>query len=202
MSYRKALPLLLGVAVFGSMALRDGWRPLALVGLGVFAVLGAVVLLMSGSAGGRHQAVAAAHPDAEVIEVWGAAGLRDALRAQGVADPKVRKSQGTALSMVIDQAGIELWRGGKAPELLVDVPWAQLVGVFPGDGVVANDGPKPAVVLVTRRGASLTLCPAAKTTGSLRTAGGNVVVALVERLNQRITGEDDPLSGSDNRLDV
>lgn len=198
-SYQRLVPMAIGVVAMAMLAQRDGWDLLLPIALVMAVVLVVVLLLMSSSSSGRHQAVAAAHPGAEVIEVWGAAGLRDALRAHGVVDPKVRKSQGTALSMVIDQTGIGLWRGRAAPEPVVELPWAQVVGVFPGEGVVANHGPQPALVLVTRVGASLTLCPAAKTTGSLRTAGGGVVLELVERLNRMISNEN-TVPGSDNRL--
>ncbi len=198
-SYRRMAPLAIGAFAMLMVSLRDGWRPMVPIALVMTIVLAVVLVLLSSSATGRHKAVVAAHPGADVIEVWGAAGLRDALRAQGIVDPKVRKSQGTALSMVIDHGGIGLWRGRDTPEPVVELPWEQLVGVFPGEGEVANNGPQPALVLVTRSGVSLTLCPAAKKTGSLRTAGGRVVLELVDRLNQMISNEN-TVPGSDNRL--
>ncbi|MDR3069374.1 MAG: hypothetical protein LBU50_07715, partial [Cellulomonas sp.] len=75
---------------------------------------------------------------------------------------------------------------GSKPRLLVTVPWADLVGAFPAEGVVANDGPRPAMTLFTRAGAEITVCPAAKPTGSLRTASGAKTQELIDQVNAKV----------------
>jgi len=143
---------------------------------------GAVMLFMSRGIGGRHQAVAALRPESDVFEVWGAVGLKQALTAEGVADPKVRATQGTALTMTTTASGLELWRGGKSPEVLLALPWTAVTAVAEGRGVVANDGVKPAFVLVTAQGNDLVLPPARKRTGSLMTARLEDVRVVIARL--------------------
>jgi len=152
-----------------------------IVGL-VVILAGAVMFFMNRGIGGRHQAVAALRPESDVFEVWGAAGLKQALVAEGVADPKVRATQGTALTMTTTASGLELWRGGKAPEVLLALPWTSVAAIVEGHGVVANDGAKPAVVLVTVQGNELVVLPARKPTGSLMTARLEDVRVVIARL--------------------
>lgn len=153
----------------------------AVVGVGV----GIVLIRMNSLTADRHAAVRALRRHAEVIEVWGAAGLRDALIAEGVHSPPLRGGQGTALTMVLTAEGVELWAGTRQPQMIYTVAWADLGLVVEGAGVVAGDGAKPAVVLVTRTGNGLVLLPARNPTGSLRTAPVAVVRALVARLEER-----------------
>lgn len=163
---------------------RDGGNlgTFLLVGGVVVIVCGAVMVVMSRRTGGRHAVVGAMRPESEVFEVWGAAGLRDALVAEGVDRPKVRASQGTALTMTTTVAGFELWVGSSAPELLFAKPWRGVAAVVEGSGVVAGDGAKPAVVVVTEAGNELVLLPARKPTGSLLTAPLPAVRTAVARL--------------------
>ena len=161
-------------------------------GLGTVLVVGAVaagvaavaMLVMSRTTSDRHGAVRALRPQSEVVEVWGAAGLRAALVAEGVADPPVRRTQGTALTMTVTTAGVELWAGGAQPQKVWASGWGAVERVGEGAGVVANDGAKPAVVLLTRAGNTLVLLPARRPTGSIRTAGVPEVRALVGRLER------------------
>lgn len=166
-----------------SKSLRDGSGGMFLmVGAVVVLGCGAVMLVMSRNTGGRHGAVAAMRPTSEVFEVWGAAGLRDALAAEGVDEPRVRARQGTALTMTTTAVGFELWVGSGAPQILYAAPWRDVRAVVEGAGVVANDGAKPAAVVVTKAGNELVLLPARKPTGSLMTANLPTVRAVVERL--------------------
>ena len=148
----------------------------------VIVACGAVMLVMNWNTGGRHAAVKAMRPESEVFEVWGAAGLLDALVAEGVEQPRVRASQGTALTMTTTASGFELWVGKSAPQLLFAAPWRDITGVSEGAGVVANDGAKPAVVVVTKAGNELVLLPARKPAGSLMTAPLPAVRAVIARL--------------------
>lgn len=162
---------------------RDGSGGMFLmVGAVMALACGVVVLVMSRKTGGRHGAVAALRPTSEVFEVWGAAGLRDALVAEGVDQPRVRARQGTALTMTTDAVGFELWVGSGAPQILYTAPWRDVTAVAEGAGVVANDGAKPAAVVVTKAGNELVLLPARKPTGSLMTANLPAVRAVIERL--------------------
>lgn len=148
---------------------------------------GTFMLVMARGISQRHAAVVAARPGEHVVEVWGAAGLKAALQAEGITNPPVRASQGTALSMVVTDQGIELWGGTSAPRLIVGYPWSALQAVVEGSGAVANDGAKPAVVLVTIAGNELVLLPARDPAGSLRTAPLAVVRATVADLEARRT---------------
>ncbi|CAN5304305.1 hypothetical protein BH11ACT1_BH11ACT1_22270 [soil metagenome] len=154
----------------------------------VVAACGAAMLVMSRSTGGRHDAVTAMRPESEVFEVWGAAGLRDALVAEGVERPRVRAGQGTALTMTTTASGFELWVGRSAPQVLFAAPWRDVTAVAEGAGVVANDGAKPAVVLVTKAGNELVLLPARKPAGSLMTAPLPVVRTVIARLEDLRVG--------------
>jgi len=49
---------------------------------------GAVMFFMNRGIGGRHQAVAALRPGCDVFDVWGAAGLKQALAAEGSGGPE------------------------------------------------------------------------------------------------------------------
>lgn len=124
----------------------------------------------------------ALRPESDVFEVWGAAGLRDALTAEGVAQPPVRATQGTALTMATTADGFELWVGKGTPQVLLAAGWRDATAVAEGPGLVAGDGAKPAVVLVTRAGNELVLLPARKPTGSLMTAPLPAVRAIIARL--------------------
>ncbi|MFS0703629.1 hypothetical protein AB6N23_03830 [Cellulomonas sp. 179-A 9B4 NHS] len=174
-----------GVLLFGSRALTDGdgggavaLMMVALVGAGV----GVWIRRMVTATARRHAAVRAKRPGAEVLEVWGAVGLRGALHAEGVADAPVRRTQGTALTLAVTGAELELWSGRDDARLLHTVRWADVEGVVDGTGTIAGDGPKPAVVVLTHAGNELVLLPARTSTGSIRTASGTEVRRLVGRL--------------------
>lgn len=178
----------LGVAalVVGAIA-RGGSLTLWLVVGGVAAVTCAVVMtVMSRSAGGRHAAVVASNPGAEVLEVWGAAGLHDALLAEGFDATGVRRNQGTALSLVVQPHGLALWGGSRTnPRRVAELGWDRVVDVVEGRGVVANNGPRPAVAFVTTRGNQLVVCPSRNPAGGLMTADQATVRSLVSRLGER-----------------
>ncbi len=149
-------------------------------------VVGFVLLAMGRGTAARHRAVVVAHPGAAVVEVWGSAGLPGALTQDGAQDVRgVRRRQGTALSLVVDDAGLALWAGGGSPRRVHAAAWSDVRAVREGHGVVANDGHRPAVVVLTVRDAALVLLPARVATGSLRTADLAGVRQLVARLDAR-----------------
>lgn len=158
-----------------------------LVALAVTAVvIGVVLLLMGRGTTSRHVAVAAeASPEAMVLEVWGAAGLFDALTREGVADAPVRRRQGTALTLVVEAGGLTLWGGAGRPHRVHSLAWPDVLAIGEGSGIVANDGPRPALVVRTVRGADLVLLPARVATGSLRTGDVHAVRTLGSQLAAR-----------------
>lgn len=154
-----------------------------LIGAAVPIAISAVVIMAMGSGTRRRNAaVRALRPASEVVEVWGAAGLRDALAGEGVTDAPVRARQGTALSLTFTSAGLELWAGTSSPQRVHTIAWADVERVAEGAGAVANHGAKPAVVVVTRAGNRLVLLPARGPSGSLVMAALPHVRALVGRL--------------------
>lgn len=162
----------------------SGFDTAFVVGAVVVVVVGVVLVVMNANITRRHDAVRAHRRHWQVIEVWGAAGLGATLVAEGVNDPPVRRTQGTALSLVVMSEGIELWAGTSAPQRIYATGWSGVDRVVEGSGVVAGDGAKPAVVLVTRAGNALVLLPARNPNGSLRTAHLPQVRALVGQLEQ------------------
>lgn len=148
----------------------------------VITVAAVAMMAMGSGTRKRNTAVRALRRESEVVEVWGAAGLRDALAAEGIAAAPVRARQGTALSLTFTAAGLELWAGTSTPRKIYATAWSDVERVAEGAGVVANDGAKPAVVLVTRAGNGLVLLPARDPSGSIRTAALPQVRELVGRL--------------------
>lgn len=164
---------------------RDGGSNVGtiVIAAAVVAAISAVAMMTMGSGTRkRNAAVRAQCRESEVVEVWGAAGLRDALAAEGIADAPVRARQGTALSLTFTATGLELWAGTSAPQKIYATAWSDVERVAEGAGVVANDGAKPAAVVVTRAGNGLVLLPARDPSGSLRTAALPQVRELVGRL--------------------
>lgn len=147
-------------------------------------IVGVVMAVMNANTSRRHDAVRALRRHSQVIEVWGAAGLGDALAAEGINNPPVRRTQGTALSLTVTSEGFELWAGTSAPQKIYENAWSAVDRVVEGAGVVAGDGAKPAVVLVTRAGNPLVLLPARNPSGSLRAADLAQVRALVAELEE------------------
>lgn len=176
-----------GVVAFSLRMLRNGSdvTTLLLVLLLVVGVAVAAVAVMTQGTSQRHAAVVRGRPGAQVLEVWGAVGLHDALAAEGVSTAGVRRASGTALSLAVTEAGIELWRGTRTPVRVHRLRWDRVAHVTEGFGAVANDGAKPAVVVVSHKGNPLVLLPAREPTGSLRTASLDVVRGLVADLDAR-----------------
>lgn len=132
----------------------------------------------------RHATVRARRRKAEVIEVWGAVGLRDALAAEGARRGTVHRRRATPMSLTVGAEGLELWSGAAEPELVHSLRWPAVAGVAEGAGASGADRARPAVVLVTRSGNRLVLLPARRPSGGVRTAASADVRALVARLEE------------------
>ncbi|TQL04628.1 hypothetical protein [Cellulomonas sp. SLBN-39] len=173
------------VAVLGWRVLADGEVGSIGVVAAVIGVLVAVVMVrMAASTRARHRAVRAVRPGAEVVEVWGAAGLRDVLVELGVPAPPLRPAQGTALTLVVAPTGVELWAGAGSPAVLWSAPWADVPRVLEGSGVIAGNGARPAVLLVLPAGYAVVLVPARRVGGSFLPAPVARTRALVRHLEQ------------------
>ncbi|WP_426593930.1 hypothetical protein ACPPVS_00320 [Cellulomonas sp. McL0617] len=169
--------------------LRTAGEGLAGVGGGVAIVLVVIASSWVGAmfsrrfTGQRHDAVVAARPGLDVIEVWGARGLQGALKAAGVATPKMRRGGATSLSMVLSTEGLELWSGrGSTVAALVAVPWSAVAAIDETRGSITNDGTRPAFMLVTAIGQRLVFVPRTRTNGG-RVARVPELRALVARLD-------------------
>lgn len=175
-----------GAVLLAVRAVVDAPGPF-LVALAVVAVvIGAILMLMGRGTSSRHVAVVAgAAPESMVVEVWGAAGLFDALVREGVTNAAVRRRQGTALTLVVDSSGLTLWGGTSRPHRVHALGWPEVLAIGEGSGIVATDGPRPALVIRTVRGTDLVLLPARVATGSLRTGDVQAVRALGSQLVDR-----------------
>lgn len=127
----------------------------------------------------RHAAVRSLRRKADVVEVWGAVGLRDALAGEKAQRAPVRTRRRTPLSLAISAEGVELWAGGAAPSLVYSVRWSA-VEAFQ----LTRARSATAVVLVTARGSRLALEPARRSDGSLLRARESAVHRLVARLEE------------------
>lgn len=155
------------------------------------AVLAVVVARRMQRTAARHAAVRARRRKAEVIEVRGAVGLRDALAAEGARRSTVRRRGATALSLAVSAEGLELWSGAAEPELVHSLRWPAVAAITEGTGAVGAARHRPALVLVTRTGNRLVLVPARRPGGALRAATAADVAALVARLEGMRGGSTD-----------
>ncbi|WP_028051168.1 hypothetical protein [Cellulomonas sp. URHD0024] len=186
--------VLIGAAIL-YILLRSGGESgpviLAVVAVLVPLLIGVTTLVSRSVTGGRHRAVVAARPGVEVIEVWGARGLRAALSAAGVPATKVRKNAATGLSMVLLDQGVELWTGRASnAAVLMLLPWSAVVAVDESRGSITNDGTRAAVMLVTTLGQRLLLVPRSRPEGGrvVKVPQLRAIVGRLEALRLRAVG--------------
>ncbi|QCB92354.1 hypothetical protein [Cellulomonas shaoxiangyii] len=166
----------LAAALVGAVA--GGWlTPLALIPGAVVTVgCAAVPATARRSTRRRHAAVRTLRHKADVVEVWGAVGLKDALAGEKAQRALVRARRRTPLSLAVGSEGVELWAGGRVPSLVYSVRWSAVEAFEAAAGRSAS-----ALVLVTARGNRLVLEPARRA-GSLVRAREGAVRELVARL--------------------
>lgn len=156
--------------------------PVALAAAAV--LVGGVVLTVWGR--GRRAVrgqtvIAERRPGWTLHQVWADAGLSDALVRQGVWEPGMSPAGGTRLTLAWSAVGVELWRAGRDPHVILALPWERVAAVTEGTGRAASSS-RPAVVLATLEGAELVLVPAARPDGALLPGGRPAVQQLVVRL--------------------
>ncbi len=176
--------VLLAAAVVGAVAGGPVLR-LTVVLATVVVVGGAVVVATPlRTTRHRHAAVRALRRKADVVEVRGAVGLRDALAGEKALRAPVRARRRTPLSLAVSSEGVELWAGGGAPSLVLSLRWSA-VEAFE----LVAERSAAALVVLTARGNRLVLEPARRAHGSLLRARENDVRDLVATLEAaRATG--------------
>ncbi|MFS0703627.1 hypothetical protein AB6N23_03820 [Cellulomonas sp. 179-A 9B4 NHS] len=168
---------LLAAAVVGIVA---GGPVLRLTGiLATVVVVGGAVVVATPlrTTRHRHAAVRALRRKADVIEVRGAVGLRDALAGEKALRAPVHARRRTPLSLAVSSEGVELWAGGTTPSLVYSARWSA-VEAFE----VIAERAAGALVIVTARGNRLMLEPARHADGSPLRARENDVRDLVATL--------------------
>lgn len=131
----------------------------------------------------RHARVLARHDGDDVVEVRSTAALREILTADDVDGPiALSRFWTTGFSLVLTDAGFELWRGGARPRSAAALPWSRVDDV--GLGVVGK-WEQPVVDVRLRGDREVTIAPArrlgSRLTGS-RDAANLLVAAMRARL--------------------
>lgn len=177
-----------GVAVVAGVALLGrGTAVGVVVGVALLVAALAVVAVAAGvaragaRAAARHSAVRTRRRKAEVVEVWGAVGLWDALGGENARRATVHARRATALSVAVSSEGLELWSGAAEPVLVHSLRWPGIEEIVGGFGGLGRGRVRPAVVVVTQAGNRLVLVPARRSAGVVRTASEGDVRALAER---------------------
>lgn len=152
------------------------------VTLGVAALIVAgvvgVVWWRGRRAAGGQGSIAAQRPGWSLHQVWADATLHVQLVQQGVWEPRMNPAGGTRLTLAWSPVGIELWRAGHAPTVVLSLPWDAVASVREGTGRAASST-RPAAVISTVAGAELVVVPAAKPGGAMLPASRAVTAALV-----------------------
>jgi len=144
----------------------------ALAAVGVLGLTGALTLVGVRHRTGRRRAVGHARPGWILWEVRAVAGFARALVTDGVWESRLSPLGGTAMTMAISPAGLEVWRGGRRAHPVASWPWSSVASITPGTGGLVG-ATRPAVVIETMGGAQVALVPAIRpTSGSpARTSG-------------------------------
>lgn len=162
---------------------RDGLPVPVVLGVALVLVLAVVVAVWwrGRSAAHGQRVVAEQRPGWLLHQVWAAAGTSDALVRHGVWEQRMSPTGGTRLTLAWSPAGLELWRSGRRPHVVVALPWDAVAAVTPGEGRAASTR-RPALVVGTVTGVDLVVVPAARPDGALLPAGRDAVERLVAEL--------------------
>ena len=191
-STRRFLGTVLGV-IGVSLLVVGAWRRLlqgrnkadpvlvALVALVAVCAFGAVFWWSVHRSRSRHLTVAKLRPGWHLHEVWADESLRRELVKQGVWEPGLSPTGGSRFTLAWSTWGTELWRGGRAPYVVVSLPWSAVASTTEGSGHAASNA-RPAVVLTTLVGASLVLVPSARASGGVLPASAAQVQRLITAL--------------------
>jgi hypothetical protein len=126
----------------------------------------------------RHRVVVGLRPRWTLHEVWADESLGRELVTQGVWERGMSLAGGTRFTLAWSRAGVELWRGGRAPHEVVSLPWQAVASITEGSGYAASSA-RPAVVVSTVAHATLVLVPCARPSGGVLPASAAQVGRLV-----------------------
>src|SRR5690606_31858450 len=109
-----------GIATFviAKLARREGDTDMTIAAgaVALVCIVVAAALLGVFTAGRKRRvALASLRPGAELVEVYGALDLAQALAAEGAADQELTDPTNLGLTLVLTPAGFELWKGGEQP---------------------------------------------------------------------------------------
>jgi hypothetical protein len=155
----------------------DPWL-VALMAAGVLVVIGLVFGWFVRRGRSRHRVVAGLRPGWTLHEVWADESLGRELVMQGVWERGMSLAGGARFTLAWSQAGVELWRGGRAPHEVLSLPWQAVASITEGLGYAASSA-RPAVVVSTVAHATLVLVPCSRPSGGVLPAGAAQVRGLV-----------------------
>jgi hypothetical protein len=150
----------------------------------IVALIGLIMFALGRGHGRRTRRVAAERPGWDVVAAWADVSLAGELQARGVDHPAPR---GKVAPLVVawSSSAIEIWDGGRSPEVLIHLDWEDVDQVDEVDGYVGNLA-MHALALRLRAGGALVLCPRGRRGGGFAGASAQELDVLVERLRDRL----------------
>lgn len=178
-----------GIATFviAKLARREGDTDMTIAAgaVALVCIVVAAALLGVFTAGKKRRvALASLRPGAELVEVYGALDLAQALAAENAVDQELTDPTNLGLTLVLTPAGFELWKGGEQPTQVIGRAWADVAQVVEGTGKAGapNSPNRTLAVLTLRSGTPLAMAPARKPTGSPMVGSAEQARALVAHL--------------------
>lgn len=150
----------------------------ALMAAGVLVLIGVVFGWFVRRGRSRHRVLAGLRPGWSLHEVWADESLGRELVTQGVWERGMSLAGGTRCTLAWSEAGVGLWRGGRAPHEVLSLPWQAVASITEGSGQAASSA-RPAVVVSTVAHATLVLVPCSRPSGGVLPAGAAQVRGLV-----------------------
>lgn len=182
-------PVLLTLGMVGAVTIRGvagGWTDLGWIVGAALALMSVLWWWLRAHSLARHRTLGEQHPSDDVVEVVGARDLRATLAASDLLEPDgLRWWHNVTCSAVVTDEGLSLWRGGRRPVLVADVPWAQVTEVGIDSASLSNAGPRPVAGVMVRAQWVLHLAPQRRR-GSLLAGGGRATELLVVLLRAHL----------------
>ncbi|WP_182112490.1 MULTISPECIES: hypothetical protein [unclassified Actinotalea] len=156
---------------------------------GAFVGLFGVAMLRGGlRSADRFHAVGVERPLHDLAQVALGDGYHDGLEALGVDPFYVATGLLPQATLAVDGSGLELWFGGRRPQLRASVPWHRVEAVMPAASHTAGSATAPAAALEAG-GERLLLVPRRGTVAH-GWATLDEVLALIDHLERLRTGEE------------
>lgn len=182
-------PILLTFGVVAAVTMRSlagGWSDLGWIVGATLALMAVLWWWIRAHSLARHRALREQHPNDDVAEVVGAGDLRATLAASDLLEPGgLRWWHNVTLSAVVTDEGLTLWRGGRRPLLVADVPWARVTEVGVDSASLSSAGPRPVAGVMVRAQWVLHLAPQRRR-GSLLAGGQRATELLVLLLRMHL----------------